>query len=879
MRYRLTFTAGLFAGLLLVSYMIAQKAVGTLAHVASDEQAEVVPTTEGVGPTVDGGWIMPTGHKVRSAGQTVAFAGRPVGLALGKDGTVLYVKDNRGVMVIDTTDFTIRKLHPFPMKEGASMHGLALSRDGKRLYATTAQLHLHVANVDDMGDLTWARAIPLPGPKGEKDNSHALGLAISKDGKQALVCLSRNNTLALVDLDAGKIVKQIDTGVAPYDVVLSPDEKFAYVSNWGGRRPREADKTAPSSDTPTVIDERGIAASGTVMKIDLAKAAVVKETAVGLHPSHMALSTDGATLFIANANSDTVSIVKTETLDVKDTVLVRPDPALPFGSATNSLALSADGKTLYACNAGNNAVAVISLVGKPAVTGFVPTGWYPGAVVLDGKHLYVANIKGEGSRTKKAGKDGWNTHQHRGTVSKIELPDPARLKEYTAQVHADSRVPQILAALEKQRPGMKAVPIPARTGESSVFEHVVYIIKENRTYDQIFGDIKEGNGDAKLCIYGEASTPNLHALAREYVLLDNYYCNGVLSADGHSWAIEGNATDHLERQFGGFTRSYTFGDDPLCYSSSGFLWDKMLLRGLSFRNYGEYNDTKVEPKSSTFKEIFDDHASGAGKIKYVDSIGIEPLRRYSAPGCPGWNMSVPDQVRVDYFLKEFREAEKKGQWQNLVMLHLPQDHTSGTTPNMPTPRAHVADNDLAVGRLVEAISNSKFWAKTSIFIIEDDPQDGWDHVDGHRSLCLVLSPHTKRRQVISQFYNQTSVLHTMERILGVPPMNQMDALAPVLSACFTDKADLTPYKARPATVKLDELNPTKGKLKGKALYWAEKSLALDFSKPDVADEDTLNRILWHAAKGDEEYPAALAGAHGRGLEGLKLRLAASDKAK
>jgi hypothetical protein len=300
----------------------------------------------------------------------------------------------------------------------------------------------------------------------------------------------------------------------------------------------------------------------------------------------------------------------------------------------------------------------------------------------------------------------------------------------------------------------------------------------------------------------------------------------------------------------------------------------VLLGGQSFRNYGEYNDTKVEPAKASFKEIFDDHVSGAGKIKFIDSIGIEPLLRYSAPGCPGWNMSVPDQVRVDYFLKEFQAAEKKGEWQNLVILHLPQDHTSGAQPDMPTPRAHVADNDLAVGRLVEAISRSKFWAKTCIFIIEDDPQDGWDHVDGHRSTCLVLSPYTKRGKVISQFYNQTSVLHTMERILGVPPMNQMDALAPVMTACFTDKADLTPYKARPATMKLDELNPKKDRLKGQALYWAEKSQALDFSRPDMADEDTLNRILWFDAKAQEEYPAAFAGAHGRGLGALKLRLAA-----
>jgi len=858
---QLTLKASLFAGLVLLTYWFAEAAVDT----------DALPPEGQVGPTGDGSWILPTGQRVRSAGETLAIPGRPVDLLLGKDGSVLYVKDNKGLWVIGTQDFKTRQRLLFPKGNGASMHGLALSRDGKRLYATTAQRTLLEATIDVRGSLQWSRSIVLPGPL-PKENSHALGIAVARDSTRAFVCLSRNNTLGIVNLQSGKLVKEIATGVAPYDVVLSPREEFAYVSNWGGRRPREGDNTALSSGTPTVIDERGVASSGTVMKIDLVQGVVTKETAVGLHPATITLSADGATLFVANANSDTVSILGTERLEVAQTILVRPDPALPTGSATNALTLSRDGKTLYACNGGNNAVAVIALEGKAALRGFVPTGWYPGAIVGDGSHLYVANVKGEGSRAKDPEKAGWNSHQHRGSVSKIPLPGPAELKEYTAQVRADSRVPQILAALEKKRTGIKAVPVPARAGEPSLFEHVVYIIKENRTYDQVFGDLKEGNGDPTLCIYGDKVTPNLHALAKEFVLLDNFYCNGVLSADGHAWAIEGNATDLLEKQFGGFTRSYPFGDDPLAYSSTGFLWDNVLLRGSSFRNYGEYNNTKVEPAGATFRDIFDDYKNGTGKIKYVDGIGIEALRRYSAPGCPGWNMKIPDQVRVDYFLKEFREAQQSGQWPNLVMLHLPQDHTSGTSPDLPIPRAHVADNDLAVGRLVEAISASKFWPTTCIFIIEDDPQDGWDHVDGHRSLCLVLSPYTRRGKTVSRFYNQTSVVHTMERMLGAPPMNQLDALAPVMTACFAAAPDLTPYRARPARIKLDELNPKTQQLRGQARLWAEKSLAMDFSRPDAADDNTLNRILWFAEKGEVVYPAAYAGAHGRGLAALKLRL-------
>ena len=524
-------------------------------------------------------------------------------------------------MVIDAAQWKLLQNLPFPGKDGASMHGLALSRDGRRLFATTAKRHLHEAAINDRGTLSWHRAIELPGPK-EKEDAHALGLALTRDGRLAFVCLSRNNTLGVIDLDKGTLVQQIETGVPrAYAVALAPpDEEIpAFVSNWGGRRPNKGDRTALSSGTPTVIDERGVAASGTVMKIDLGRAAIVRETAVGLHPADLKLSADGKTLYVANANSDTVSILRTDVLEVTQTVLAHPDPGLPFGSATNALALSADGKTLYACNGGNNAVAVISLEDRAMLKGFVPTGWYPGAAVTDGKHLFVANVKGEGSRNPDPKKLGWNSHQHRGSVSKVAIPDVEGLRDYTAQVRADSKVPQILAAMEKRRPGVKAVPVPARAGEPSLFEHVVYVIKENRTYDQVFGDIKAGNGNKDLCIYGADLTPNLHALAREFVLLDNYYCIGVLSADGHSWAIEGNATDHLERQFGGFTRSYTFGDDPLAYSSSGFLWDNVLLRGLSFRNYGEYNDTKLEPAKATFREVWDDYKERARYASWIPS--------------------------------------------------------------------------------------------------------------------------------------------------------------------------------------------------------------------------------------------------------------------
>jgi len=388
----------------------------------------------------------------------------------------------------------------------------------------------------------------------------------------------------------------------------------------------------------------------------------------------------------------------------------------------------------------------------------------------------------------------------------------------------------------------------------------------------VFGDLRQGNGDPSLCIFGRDVTPNHHALAEQYVLLDNFYCNGVLSADGHCWATEGNVTDHLEKSFGGFTRSYTWGDDPLTYSSSGFLWDDALRHGLSFRNYGEMDYAEPAP-SDGFQAIYRDYVEKTRKHTFRQNIGIARLRQLSCRAFPGWNLSVPDVLRADIFLTDLKEHERRGVWPHLVLVYLGNDHTAGTSPGYPTPRAQVADNDLALGRIVEGITKSRFWPKTCIFVVEDDPQNGFDHVDGHRSPALVISPYTKRGVVIHLFYNPTSVLHTIEQIFGLPPMNQFDALAPLMRECFTDKPDFRPYTSLANRIALDEMNPPVLALRGWAREWARKSLAMNFKQADEADEDTLNRILWYSTRGvNAPYPAQLAGAHGRGLKALGLRV-------
>jgi DNA-binding beta-propeller fold protein YncE len=817
---------------------------------------------------------------LKPAGRSVTVTSRPVDLVVSRDGKHVFVKDDWGLKVIDRATWKV--VQKLPTKgTGGSMHGIVLSRDGKRLFLSTAANKVFEGAVGAGGNVHWTRTIDLPGPKGE-GASYPTGLALSPGQKTLYVCLSRNNALGVVDLRKGKLVREIPVGVAPYAVKVSADGKSAFVSNWGGRRPRKGARTAESFGSAVLVDKRGVARSGTVSRVDLKKHRQEQVTRTGLHPAGLSLHARTNRLFVANANSDTVSVVDTISMKNLENIHIRPARRLHFGSATNAVMVAPDGKTLYVACAGNNAVAVVALPTKDhkrsRVEGFIPTAWYPGALALHKDELFVANVKGFGSRAGAGGPRA--VQSYLGVVSKVRLPNKAQLAAFTKQVREQARVPEMLRAWEKGRKGVKPVPVPARHGEPSVFQHVIYVIKENRTYDQVFGDIKEGNGDPKLCVYGKKVTPNQHALARAFVLLDNYYCNGVISNDGHAWATEGFVSGYLEKAFGGFGRGLTWGDDPLLYCSTGFVWDHVLLHGLSFRNYGEFDFAKTVPSGATFMQVLDDFRKKKGKVRFTQSIGIEALRRYSCPNYPGWNMRIPDVLRADVFLRELHAFEKKGHWPNFQIVYLPQNHTSGTQAGMPTPEAHVADNDLALGRLVEGISRSKFWKKTCIFVTEDDAQDGFDHVDGHRSPSLVISPYTRRRAVLHEFYNQTSVLHTMLRILGCPPMNQAVAAAPLMTACFTDKPDFKPFKALPAQVRIDRLNPPARALRGRPRHWAHKSAALDWSRPDAADEDTLNRILWHAARrSDASYPAHLAGAHGKGLKARRLRHAEKSAGK
>jgi hypothetical protein len=457
---------------------------------------------------------------------------------------------------------------------------------------------------------------------------------------------------------------------------------------------------------------------------------------------------------------------------------------------------------------------------------------------------------------------GRNSHDHLGSVSIVDVPTEGQLATWTEEVRKNNRLAYSLAGLEKPRPDARPVPVPRRHGEPSVIQHVVYIIKENRTYDQVFGDMKEGNGDPKLCIFGEAVTPNHHKLAREFTLFDNFYCSGVLSADGHSWTDAAYVTDYLEKAFGAFARSYPDdGVDPLAFAPTGFLWDNALAHQKTIRNYGEFvAEDDYSPPGTTWKDYYTDYRRGRRDTKITLTFNNQALAPLSHPSYPYFPLLVPDVYRADLFLEDLRGFEKKGAMPNLVVMSLPCDHTEGTTPDYPTPRAMVADNDLALGRIVAAISRSCFWKDTCILVVEDDPQNGYDHVDGHRTVALAISPYSKRRFVDHTNYNQTGMVKTIELMLGLPPMNQLDLSATPMYHCFREEPDLTPYTAAGNRVALDEMNPPLKQLKGQALLWAQKSLALNLRQGDRADEDTLNRIIWHATRGyDVPYPQEYAG--------------------
>jgi YVTN family beta-propeller protein len=694
------------------------------------------------------------------------------------------------------------------------------------------------------------------------------------------VVLNGNNKVIKQDLQSGDTIWVTDPGVAPYGLTIASGK--LYVTNWAGRHPESDDKNVAGVPWGLArvdnINAGGATREGSVTVIDPASGTIIKELVVGLHPNEIISDKSGKFVYVTNSNSDNVTVINTANDEISETISVRLQPEINpfFGDSPDGLCLSQNGKTLYVANGMDNALAVITL-GKNAtgkarnagstVTGFIPTGAYPSAVSLfNPGYLYVCNLEAEGARLGlRYGASSnliYNSHRMLASVSVIPVPNKKNLKAYTDTVIAVNDLAR--ATLSREKPGETArpKPVPDRIGEPSVFRHVVYIIKENRTYDQILGDMKQGKGDSAICVYGAEITPNTHKLAEEFILLDNFHVSGKCSAEGHQWTDASIVTDYIEKNMRAWFRSYAHVQtDALVYAPTGFLWDNGTRNGKSVRIYGEASVPVLDNKL-TWTDIYKKYKNGE-KVEFSNFTTIEPVKQILCQTYPSFgNHEFSDAMRADALIKELNdfEAMPGDQLPELMIIALPNDHTAGTRPGYPTPRAMVADNDLALGRIVEAFSKSRFWENTVILVVEDDSQGGWDHVSAYRTVALVISPYSRLKNTNHTYYTQPSMVRTIEQVLGLPPMNIQDAIANPMSDCFGNLPDMTPYHALPNNIPIDEMNPQLISLNGKALYFAKKSMLPEFSGVDSGNDDLLNRILWFAAKGNIPYPAKYAGA-------------------
>jgi len=792
----------------------------------------------------DGTVITSTGQRLTPAGTQLEFPGRPTAIAVRPDGRTAAVLNSQGagVVVVDLARHKV--LQSFAGVPG-SFDGIAYDRAGTHLLASGAGGTVLLLAVAKDGTLSQSASIASPASSqtsvptdvnASPSNAYPGGSAFSADGRFAYVAYSVLNQLGVIDVASGKVVSLIDVGNAPHSVVVQG--RYAWVSNEGGRPATGDDVTNDSDGTAIVADPvHGAAKTGTVSVVDLVAGKQVATVKVGLHPTAMALS--GRTLYVANTNSDSVTLVDTVTRSVRGIIGITPYPHAPYGSHPNGVAVLADGRVAVTLGR-DNAVALYEppARGRAATyLGLVPTGWYPSAVAQVGRELVVVNGKGIGNLGPASlsgdGRGHATGSSYVGSLSFVPTPSAKALASGMVRVAADNGWDRIDNAAPRK--GVKAKAIPDRVGEPSTIKHVMYIIKENRTYDQVLGDDPRGNGDPALTQFANEVTPNQHLLVRQFPLVDNFYDSGQLSADGHQWVVQGDSPDYLEKAFGGFTRSYpSQAGDALAYLPSGFVWENARRHSKTVRDYGEY-------------------ASSLGKG--FTSTDVPSLKPYVVPDYPGFDPSIPDVARAQVFLRDLRSWESSGTMPNLVMMTLPQDHTVAYLPKYPSVDTMVADNDVALGQMVEAISKSQFWKDTAILVEEDDSQNGLDHVDAHRSLFYAISPYAKHGGYVDHsYYTQVDALRTVEQILGLPPMNQMDSAATPMRSLFTDTPNLATYTAVAPTL-VASVNPSLSTLTGMQRLWAEASLRMDFTREDQVDADLMNHAVWYASTGfDRPYP-------------------------
>ena len=756
---------------------------------------------------------LPNGWSLTPLGRSLPLGDLPLNIAVSPSKKLIAVTNNgqstQTIQLIDAVQFRLLSEVVIPK----SWLGLVFSGDEKSLYASGGNDNRILKYNILQGRLVLADSISL-GRRWPVKISPA-GMDIDNVSRKLYVVTKENNCLYTVDLKTGKS-DSLALGAEAYTCLLSPDRKELYISLWGG------DKIL-------------------VYHTGLKK--IIRRIAVGDNPNDICLTKSGKFLFVANANDNSVSVIDIKKGETVETLNAALYPASRTGSTTNGVALSKDDKTLYIANADNNCLAVfdVSHPGSCKSRGFIPVGWYPTAVKVIGSRVFVANGKGftslpnpayrafETGKTlayqKGAKKQEYIAGLFRGTLSVFSEPTDAQLGKYSRLVYENSPYNK---NKELTAPGKKGNPLPMKIGDPSPIKHVFYIIKENRTYDQVLGDIPEGNGDSSLCIFGEKVTPNLHALAKEFVLLDNFYVDAEVSADGHNWSMGAYATDYLEKtwptSYGGRGGTYDGeGNRAIANNKGGFIWNQCARAGVSYRTYGEFADD------------------------YKPNIPI--LRGHYCHYYTGWDQKVRDTTRVGQWERDFDSLVAIHALPQLNTLRIINDHTEGLRKGRPTPFAHCADNDLAVGMLVDYLSRSPVWKESVVFVLEDDAQDGPEHVDAHRSTAYVAGGFVKRHLVDHTMYSTTSVLHTIELILGIPPMTQYDAAAMPLWRCFSDSADLKPFDVKPLQTDINARNTVEN-------VWQRKSETFDFSKEDRIPDRVFTEVIWKAVKGaDAIVPA------------------------
>ncbi len=837
---------------------------------------------------------LPYNRLIQPAGLQIFFGeasleNHSLDAALSPDGKWLAVEERYSIIFISTSEnkkkFRLANDSHADLRGGMNTYsGITWhkGKEGEEVYWSTTGIDDRSFVVSAKWDGTKAEFLRLREFKAIPPADLALPneILITKEGANEFlyIVLNGNNQVVKQDLGSDAVIWTVDPGVAPYGITMASGK--LYVTNWAGRHPEQNDKNVAGVPwgLARVNNLNGATREGSVTIINPSDGKIIKELIVGLHPNEIISDRSGTFVYLTNSNSDNITVINTIIDEVLETISVRLQPEINpfFGDSPNGLCLSADEKSLYIANGMDNALAVIELGKKSAVkgrspvsrvTGFIPTGAYPSSVCQSPSgYLYVSNLEASSARLGMSIKSTsnliYNTHHMLASVSVIKVPGKKDLKAFTDTVIAVNDLSRATIAKEKPRESVKPVPVPERIGEPSVFKHVVYIIKENRTYDQVLGDMKQGNGDPGLCIYGANVTPNTHKLAEEFLLLDNYHASGKCSADGHQWTDASIVTDYIEKNMRAWFRSYAHVQtDALVYAPTGFLWDNATSHDKKVRIYGEAS-VPVFEKRTTWTDIYNAFLKGE-KINFTNKTTIEPVNKILSQSYPSYgNHEFPDIMRADVFIKELNSyASMNGdQLPELMILALPNDHTGGTRPGLPTPRAMAADNDLALGRIVESFSKSRFWENTVIFVTEDDSQGGWDHVSAYRTVGLVISAWSRLKSTNHTFYTQPSIVRTIEQILGLPPMNIQDAIANPMTDCFTSEPDKSHFQALPNNIPLDEMNPQLTSLSGKALHFARKSLLPEFDGIDSGNDDLLNRILWFAAKGNLPYPSKYAGA-------------------